>query len=397
MSKARSSRRLGLLSIAVSGAMLATTSTAVAKDEVAEPGTTENDAETVDLEPVPHDQVTGPFKIDDGKYTVALAYTYVQTMGREGLTLLLHRAGSGTGGFVVAEEAMTGEWTLNDSGGLTIPEHPGLAEADAVGNASGTFSGSFPYTFAGTYVSDVNATVSAAAVGGPNISATDSDSGSVELSFELSESVQICGQVQANWDQSYRDLMSELGWEIKVKTQLVAFPEAGEDEIQSRIAALVESATQATGAIGGDELIIEFMIDSLVEAESIMSDIEGYPQTCPLDAGFLRIVNQVLRDMMNTLLNQWESQDEGVAMILLRRMVEVGLRAGVLGSGSADPLAAEFLEEKVLSLVQDRFDELVDTTFDVDELRQTIIIAEMLDHQLAEASNADLCLVLEGC
>ncbi len=84
-------------------------------------------------------------------------------------------------------------------------------------------------------------------------------------------------------------------------------------------------------------------------------------------------------------------------MIVLRRLVEVGLRAGVLGSGSIDPQAADVLEAKVVAIVQERFDELIDTTADEDELRQTIVLAEMLGHQLAETSNADLCLVIGGC
>lgn len=392
MRRPKSSRAFGLLSVAISGAVLATTSPAVAQDDAGQ-----DDSGVIDLEPVPHDQLVGPFKIDDGRYSGALAYSYSQTYGQGSVTLFMHRDGAGSATFEVKDEVMTGDWTLSDTGGLTILEHPGLAEADAVGSATGTLTGSFPYIFAGLYTSDVDATASAAAVGGPNISASDSDTGSVELSFELSESVQICGQVQANWDESFRNQFLELGWETHVKTQLVAFPETSQDEIQARVIDLVESATFVATHMSGPEPAIEFMLDALIQAESIMSDIDNYPQTCPVGDAFLRIINQIMRDMMNTLLDNWQDQDEGVGMIVLRRMAEVGLRAGVVGSGATDPQAAALLEEKILAITQERFDELVDTTFDEFDLRQTIIVAEMFGHQLAEVSNADLCLVLGGC
>lgn len=392
MQRARSGRKLRLLSVAISAAVFATVSPAVAQDDDAPDA-----SEAIDLEPIPNDQVVGPFKVDDGAYAGVVAYSYSLTMGPSGITLWLHRDGSGSATFEVADEAMAGEWTLTDSGGLSILERPGLAEADAVGSASGTLTGSFPYTFGGIYRSDVQATVDAGAAGGPSISGTGSSSDEVELVFELTETVQVCGQVLANWDESFRSQYLELGWQSSLKTQLVAFPAATADAIQERILALVESATFAANQMAGPESALAFMVDTLVNAESIMSDIASYPQTCPLDSGFLRIVNQILRDMMNTLLNRWEAQDEGARMIVLRRMVEVGLRGGILGSGSADPQSADVLEKKIVAIVQERFDELIDTTADEDELRQAIIVAEMLDHQLAEASNADLCLVLGGC
>ncbi len=395
MKRTKSGRAFGLFCVTMAVTILAAASPAVAQDDAAPDDSVV--ATAMEFEPVPRDQVVGPFKVDDGSYIGTVAYSYSLTMGQGGITLWLHRDGSGPATFQVVAEAMTGQWSLADTGGLSILEHPGLAEADAVGQASGTLSGSFPYTFAGSYASDVKATVDASAVGGPNISATDSGSGTTELSFEFTESVQVCGQIQANWDESFRSQFAEIGWETSVKTQLVAFPETGDDEIQARIGALIETATFAANQLSGPEHAIEFMVDVILESESIMSAIDSYPQTCPLDNAFLRIVNNVLRDITNTLLDQWQSEDADVGMIVLRRLVEIDLRAGVLGSGAVDQPAAEFLKEKILRIVQERFDELIETTSDHGDLKQAVLVAEMLGHQLSDVSNVDLCVVLGGC
>ncbi len=381
-------RRTGAAAVGICGALLASTSPAIAQD---------ND-EIIDLEPIPHDQVVGPFKIDDGSYEGAITQSFSAYLSQQGITLWMYRDGAGEATFDVVEEAMTGEWSLSETGGLTVLEYPGLAEADAVGEASGTLTGSFPYTLAGNFATDVTATASGAAVGGPNITATDSGSDSVDLSFEFAESVQICGQVQANWDESLRNMMAESGWDAHVKTQLVVFPETDNDEIQGRIASLVQDATFAANDITDPESTLGYMVIVMLEAESLMSDIDSYPKTCPLDAQFLRVVNQVLRDMTNTLLDHWEAQEEGVETLLLRRLVEVGLRGGVLGSGAVDTQAAEYLENKITSRLQQNYDQLAEDGLFEDELRQTLVLADMLGYELSsDVSNEDLCLALGGC
>ncbi len=382
-------RRTGaVVAIGVCGAILASTSPAIAQD----------DEGVINLEPIPRDQVVGPFKIDDGAYEGAITQSFVSFLSRSGLTLRMHRDAAGITAFSVQDEELSGEWSMSETGGLTVVEHPGLAEADVTGQASGTLNGSFPYTLAGTFGSDVSATASAAAVGGPNISATDTGSDSVELSFEFTESVQICGQVQANWDQSLHDMMAESGWEPHVKTQLVVFPETGDDEIQTRIADLVEYATFAANEMSTPDSALVLMVDVMLQAEELMSDIDSYPDACPLDPAFLRVVNQIVRDMMNSLLDHWEAQDESVRSLVLRRIVEVGLRGGVLGSGAVDPKAAQYLEDRITGLLQETYDTQVDGDLDEDELRQTLVVANMLGYELsAELSNEDLCLALGGC
>ena len=382
-------RRAGaIVAIGVCGAILASTSPAVAQD----------DDGVIDLEPIPRDQVVGPFKIDEGSYEGAISQSFVSFLSRSSLTLRMHRDAAGIATFSVQDDEMTGEWSMSETGGLTVVEHPGLAEADVTGEASGTLSGSFPYTLVGTFGSDVTATASAAAVGGPSISATDSSSDSIDLSFEFTETVQICGQVQANWDQSFSEWQAGFGWDPHVKTQLVVFPETGDDEIQTRIADLVEYATFAANQMTDADSGLVFMVDALLQAEELMSDIDSYPDTCPLDPAFLRVINQIVRDMMNSLLDHWDAQDESVRSILLRKVVEVGLRGGILGSGSVDPQAAEYLEDRITTLLQETYDTQVDGDFDEDELRQALVVANMLGYELsAELSNEDLCLALGGC
>lgn len=388
MNKGSLRRSGAVVAIGVCGAILASTSPAIAQD----------DDGVIDLEPVPRDQVVGPFKIDEGSYEGAISQSFVSFLSRSSLTLRMHRDAAGVATLTVQDEEMTGEWSMSETGGLTVVEHPGLAEADVTGQASGTLSGRFPYTLAGTFGSDVSATASAAAVGGPNISATDSSSDSVELSFEFTESVQICGQVQANWDQSFYEWQAGFGWDPHVKTQLVVFPETSNVEIQTRIADLVEYATFAANEMSTPDSALVFMVDVMLQAEELMSDIDSYPDTCPLDPAFLRVVNQIVRDMMNSLLDHWEAQDESVRSLVLRRLVEVGLRGGVLGSGAVDPQAAQYLMDRVTGLLQETYDQQVNGDFNEDEMRQALVLANMLDYELSpNVSNEDLCLALGGC
>lgn len=375
------------------GTLLAALSPAVAQDGG------ETDTGPIDLEAVPHDSVVGPFKIDDGSYAGAIAQSFRIRRDGGAIRLLLYRDGSGAASFDVVDEVMIGEWTMSDSGGLTDEANPGFIEADAIGSASGTLTGSFPYTFAGTFISDVTATVDPTAVGGAPVgSQSASDSDAADLTFEITETVQVCGQVQANWDESMRTFYIGLDFVPTVKTQLVVFPATGDEEIEQRVVDLVEYATFASTQVAGPDPAIEFMIDAVLQAEALMSDIGSYPDTCPLNPEFLRIVNQVVRDMINTLLDNWSTQEEFPRALTLRKLVEVGLRAGVIGSGSPDQIAADFLEAKITGLLQARFDEMMASPgLEEDELRQLVVVAEMFNYQLAATSNADVCIALGGC
>ncbi len=385
----RNWRRTGAaIAIGVCGAILASTSPAIAQDG----------DDTIDLQPIPRDQIVGPFKIDDGSYQGAITQSFVSFLSNSGVTLRMHRDAAGQASFTVQDEELVGDWAMSGSGGLTVVGYPGLAEADSVDDMSGSLSGSFPYTVAGHFASDVTATANAAAVGGPNISATDTGSDSVDLSFQFTESVQICGQVQANWDQAFYDWQAGFGWDPHVKTQLVVFPETDGGEIQTRIADLVEYATFTANQMSDPNAGLVFMVDVMLQAEQLMSDIDSYPDTCPLDPAFLRVVNQIVRDMMNSLLDHWDEQDESIRPLLLRKVVEVGLRGGILGSGSVDPQAAQYLEDKITTLLQEAYDEQVNGDFDEEELRQALVLANMLGYDLdPDISNEDLCLALGGC
>jgi hypothetical protein len=136
------------------------------------------------------------------------------------------------------------------------------------------------------------------------------------------------------------------------------------------------------------------MASAMLEAEELLSAIDSYPQACPPGPEFLRIINQVMRDMMNTLLDHWETFDQDLTMSLLRRLVEVGLRGGAIGIGAPDHTAAIFLEDKIVALLQQRFD----SDPEVEELRRTVVIANMLGYELSpNVSNEEICLALGGC
>lgn len=354
----------------------------------------ENNENEIDLTPVPDEHVTDAFKVDDGSYIGVVSNSL--SLRKDGaIVLVLVRDGSGPTSFTVTNEVLDGTWSMTEIGGLWVENHPGLAEADSVTSSVGTLSGSFPYVLEGSLSTDADGTVTAGPLG---MTATSSGSGTIEVSYGFNQVVQVCGQVQANWDQAVIAQYVGLGFIPSIKTQLVAFPETPLDEIQDRLAALTESVVTATQAAADPMPTLIFMVDALHDAEQLMSDIDSHPTTCPLGDAFLRVINQALRDLMNSLLEHWDTQTEGVEMIMMRRLVEVGLRAGVLGAGSADPVAAEYLRTRILDRVQSQYDSGIEGDFDTDEIRRTVVVANMLGHELSpNLSNADLCVGLGGC
>lgn len=380
----RTKRRVNVaLGILICGGLLASTSPAVAQEE---------GDDVIDLNPVPRDQVVGPFKIDDGSYAGVIGQSVSMFRSEGPVTLWMHRDSSGSAAFEVADGSMAGTWDLSGSGGLTAIGFPGVAEGDSIDTASGTLSGSFPYVLAGAFDSAVSATVS-----GPlGLGASDSGGGTIELSFELGESVQVCGQVLGNWDQSFYDFFASNDWDPYVKTHLVAFSDIDDEEILERLEAIVETTTSATTKLEDPELSLILMVDALDEIEQLMSDIKSYPDTCQLEPEFLRVANQAIRDMLNTLLDHWQTYNEDFSLILLRRLVEVGLRAGVLGSGATDPGSAEFLEARIKVFLQQKYDQIAGGDFD--GAVQALVIGQMLGYELStEVSNRDVCLALGGC
>jgi hypothetical protein len=346
----------------------------------------------IDLSPLPPDQIIGPFQIDDGSYEGALSYSSFLTRSGGRATLVARFGGAGNASFTLDDGVMTGDWTTTENGGLFVPELTSLrVQAQVQGQGSGEFSGSFPYSLAGTIQTQATATVG-------NQSGSGSDV--VEIDYQLQDNVQICGQVLLNWDRSFTSRYEEIGWSPGVKSQVVVFPATGIDEIQSRLVALTDAAISAATRILEPEVSLILIVDTLLQAEALMSDIDSYPEACPLGPEFLRIITQVLRDTLNTMLDHWNSLDEGVRMLVLRKLVEVGLRGGVLGSGATDPTAAEFLRDKITNILQQTYDALIDndSELDAEELRRTVVVADIFGYDLnPNLSNADICDGLGGC
>ncbi len=359
----------GAAALAICLSVVATTTPAIAQD----------DEEAIDLSLVPEEYKGGAFKIDDGSYQGSLSYSSHMTMS----SLHGQFGGSGNVSFEVTDGTMTGQWESAEIVRMVVAGFP--AEGDGTGSGSGELSGSFPYVMSGSLDTTATATV---------MGQTGSGTGGVSISYELADSVQVCGQVHLNWNSSYLAYYQSLGWSPSVTSQMVVFPEVEFDELQQQLVSLTQEATFAAANITDPHAALVFMASVMLDAEALLSAIDSYPQACPPGPEFLRIINQVLRDMMNTLLDHWETLDQDLSMSLLRRLVEVGLRGGAIGIGAADQTAAIFLEDKIVALLQNRFD----ADPEVEEIRQTVVIASMLGYELSpNVSNEDICIALGGC
>jgi hypothetical protein len=172
-------------------------------------------------------------------------------------------------------------------------------------------------------------------------------------------------------------------------------------ELESRLEDLMERGVEIQGDLSRDPIIIAGDLASLLlEAEELLEDIAAHPDDCPPDPSFLRLITQVVADVTNTFLNQWANEEpDFLQAIELQRFVEVGLRAGAIGAGAADPAAGEYLQAKAEQILQRQFDQIrAQEPLDETDLAIVAVTATMLGYTFDTGiSGPDICLVLDSC
>lgn len=148
----------------------------------------------------------------------------------------------------------------------------------------------------------------------------------------------------------------------ELRTYFAVFATEESDELEQRADDLLAGAAEIQSDLSDPSAVIRDLSRLLDQAEDLLSGLEAHPDGCPPDdQAFMRVITQVVEDIMNTFLERWdgETPDQFQAHDL-QRMVDVGLRAGAIGSGAADPGSAQYLQGKAEELVQRQFDTATD-------------------------------------
>lgn len=346
------------------------------------------------LEPIPPEEVSGNFDISDGAYAGAMGMAGAFWFSGDGLVVIWDGRASGPMSFTVADGDLDGTWSMS---GVASIGSRGLLEVTGSNtwDVTGTVTGSNPYMLGGSGQGHSEASVSGFTSGSDypiNISAVP-----------LQGVVQVCGQVLANWDQAidegYEGLPEGFGYNIPTYVSVMSANSLS--DLETRLEALLEQGLAIQQNLSQDPVIIAGELGALLfEAEQLLGDIESHPDDCPPDPSFMRLITQLVGDVMNTFFSRWESEEpDDFQIYALQRFVEIGLRAGAIGAGAADPVSAAYLEARAETLLQRQFDRAIaEEPMSDFELTQLAITATMLGYTFESGiSGPDICLVLGSC
>jgi hypothetical protein len=346
------------------------------------------------LEPIPPEEVSGNFDISDGNYAGAMGMAGAFWFSGDGLTVIWDGRASGPMSFTVLEGDLDGNWSM--SGSASIRSY-GVIDVTGANTwaVAGTVAGSNPYMLGGSGQGHSEATVAGFTSGSNypiNIPAVP-----------LRGVVQVCGQVLGNWDQAidegYEGLPEGFGYNIPTYVSVMVANSIS--DLETRLEELLGQGLEIQQNLSQDPVLIAGKLGALtLEAEQLLGDLESHPDDCPPDPSFIRLITQLVGDVMNTFLSRWESEDpDDFQIVALQRFVEVGLRAGAIGAGAADPASAAYLEAKAEALLQRQFDRAFANEPKSDfDLTQLAITATMLDYTFdSGVSGPDICLVLGSC
>lgn len=347
------------------------------------------------LEPVPPDQVTDSFDIDDGEYTGTVGlggifWFYDETQG----VLVIWR-GSGTGPmeFTVTNSALTGTWGMDGAAEVVGYGFPFELRGTNTWTMSGSVSGEGPYRLSGS-----GSSTSSVTAAGQN---QESTSPIEPINVPLDGIVQVCGQVVGNWDQAIDAGFEGAPLSHELRTYFTVFAADLPKEMQDRADDLVEAATAVQRDLDSPAFLVTRDLALLLDdAEELLEDMENAPDSCPPDPTFMRVITQIVADVMNTFLSRWatEPSDQFQAQDL-QRMVAIGLRAGAIGAGAADAGSADHLLAGTEQVLQKQFDEAVaGDSLDLEALQLIAVTATMLDYTFESGvSGSDICIMMGGC
>jgi hypothetical protein len=204
-----------------------------------------------------------------------------------------------------------------------------------------------------------------------------------------------------NWDQAIDAAMEGAPLRYSMRSYFSAFSGDPSTELDEDISALMGDATRLQQDMSVHPVLLAAdMRNLLAEAERLLGQVGEQPEGCPADPTFMRIITQVIADVMNTFLNKWNGEEaDALQMIALRHMVEVGLRAGVLGVGAADAAVGSFLQVKAEKVLQRQFDAVAaQDPMSLNDLSQIAVTATLLGYTFdTGVSGSDICLALGSC
>jgi hypothetical protein len=313
----------------------------------------------------------------------------------EGLTVIWSGKASGpmsftvVGGSPTADGVLDGTWSMD--GAAEIFSYGAIDVTGAnTWSVTGTVTGSNPYMLGGSGTGYSEASVAGFTSGSNypiNISAVP-----------LQGVVQVCGQVLANWDQAIDEGYEGLpeGFSYSIPTYITVMPANSLTELESRLEELLEQGIEIQQNLSQDPAVIVRELGALLlEAEQLLGDIDNHPDDCPPDPSFMRLITQLVADVMNTLFSRWQGEDADRLQILgLQWFVGVGLRAGAIGAGAADPASADYLQAQAESLLQAQFDRAItEEPMNEFDLTQVAITATMLGYTFEDGtSGSDICI-----
>lgn len=346
------------------------------------------------LEPVPHDQVTDQFDIDDGSYVggTMLGGAFWLEAG-EGVLLVWQGTGTGPMEFTVSDGSLSGTWSMEGSASITGYGFPVTITGTNEWTGSGSISGSNPYMLSGSGV-----TTSEVSAGGQTSGST---SDYTIAAVPLQDIVQVCDQVTGNWDQAIDDGLEDTPLDHALRTYFVVFATERGGELADRADDLLERATEIQQDLARPpRRVLSDIGGLLTDAETLLSDMGDHPQGCPPDPSFMRILTQMVADIANTYLNQWTGEPTTPSQIQsLAVLVSVGLRAGAMGSGAASAATSELLQAKAEQILQRQFDDVTGSDpMDADDLSVIAVTATLLDYTFDTGiTGPDICVLLEEC
>ena len=361
-----------------------------------------DDGGGIELEPIPRDRVRGGTSFPDGDYAGSMGLSGRFSLSVESVTVQWSGEAAGPVEITVANGVVDGAWRLDGLASVGVVGVPVIGAAASTWSTEGALSGAGPGAYTMSSVGGSGDTTAVVDVPGVGERTVTESFAIPAATGQLERVLEVCGQIQADWDQQMQAGLSQLPGTIR--TYLTLLP-AGVPEIQERIEDLLERVADLANNLGDIDQAIGEIFVIVARAEALLDLIEASDLACDADGMFMRIVTMQLQDVIHTLLRSWEelSQSPLDSVFLLRRLLTAGLRAGAIGSGAADPTAAALLEGLAADIAQEAFLEaLAADTVNQDRFIDLAIIGRTLGITYtapngAAVEPADVCLALGGC
>lgn len=364
-----------------------------------------DDGGGIELEPIPRDRVSGGIAFPDGDYSGSMGLSGRFSLTVESVTVQWSGEAAGPVEMTVTGGVVDGTWRLDGLASVGVVGVPVVGAAASTWSTEGTMTGAGagPYTMSSAGGSgETTAVVDVPGVGERRVNesfAIPASSGQLERVLE------VCGQIQADWDQQMQAGLSQLPGTVgTIRTYLTLLP-VGVSEIQERIDDLLDRVADLASSLGDIDQAIGEIFVIVARAEALLDLIEDADLACDADGRFMRIVTLQLQDVIHTLLRSWGELSESPldSVFLLRRLLTAGLRAGAIGSGATDPTAAALLEGLAADIAQEAFLEaLAADTVNEDRFVELAIIGRTLGITYTAPNGSsvepdDVCLALGGC